>query len=224
MPLQTKYPVPNVSVDVALFTLVEGRLCVLLNRRLKEPYENAPALPGGYVHEQEDESTEDTARRVLRDKVGITAPYIEQLRSFSGKFRDPRGWSLSVAYYAVIPETHISTDGKSSILVAVDALPDLPFDHRKIIEAGVTRLRNKSSYSSLPMFLLPGTFTLRELLDVYECVMGISVDLQTFRRRMEVQNMIVPVEGAMRKGQHRPAQLYAPSDAGISELRQPLTS
>jgi 8-oxo-dGTP diphosphatase len=218
------YERPRTSVDVALFTLRAGRLAVLLARRDREPFRGSLALPGGYIHADADDDTLATARRVLGDKLQLRAPHLEQLFTFSGKFRDPRGWSMSVAYYAVAPEHGIpATSGGTDIVLAeVDALPALPFDHAAIVAQAVARLRGKSRYSTLAMFLLPDLFTIAEIHAVYQQVMGVALDKVTFRRRIEGQDVIVPVAGMMRGGANRPAQLYRRSDAVLREFAQAL--
>lgn len=90
-------------VDTALFTIRDEQLGLLLARRKEPPFEDDLALPGGFVHVEEDANAEMAARRVIRGKIGIDAPYLEQLFTFSGATRDPRGWSVSIAYYALIP-------------------------------------------------------------------------------------------------------------------------
>jgi ADP-ribose pyrophosphatase YjhB (NUDIX family) len=216
------YERPQAGVDVALFTLKEGRLSVLLARRDRPPLEGSFALPGGFIHVDGDADTQATARRVLLTKVGIVAPYLEQLFTFSGRARDPRGWSLSIAYYAVVPAAVLGdVSGPDLVTAFVDDLPALPFDHTSIVETAVSRLRGKSSYSSLPMFLLPDLFTVNELYDVYRQV-GIGIDKVTFRRRIENQGAIQAVPGKMRVGQHRPAQLYRRAAASLREFDQAL--
>lgn len=216
-------PQPITTVDVALFTLRQARLCVLLARRAREPFAGSLALPGGFVHVEEDDDAAATARRVLRDKAGLTAPYLEQLESFTGKFRDPRGWSCSIAYYAVVPEAQVAAVlGEDVVLAAVDELPALPFDHAAIIAKGAKRLRGKSSYSSLPTYLLPEMFTLNELQTVYEQVMGTALEKPTFRRKIEAQGFIAAVPGRMRTGSHRPAQLYRVVTESLREFHQAL--
>lgn len=101
--MEPAYPQPLVMVDTALFTIRDERLRLILTRRKEPPFEGLFALPGGFVHAQEDADTEAAARRVIRGKIGFDAPYLEQLFTFSGAARDPRGWSVSVVYYALIP-------------------------------------------------------------------------------------------------------------------------
>ena len=85
------------TVDVVLLTLEQATLKVALVRREREPFAQALALPGGYIHTQDDVDAQASAVRVLRDKAGLESPYLEQLATFTGAVRDPRGWSVAVA-------------------------------------------------------------------------------------------------------------------------------
>lgn len=211
---------PIATVDVALFTVSEGRLCVMLAKRPddSEIFPGVFALPGGYIHVSEDDDAEACARRVLRGKAGLRAPYLEQLCTFSGKFRDPRAWSLSVAYYAVMPATDLVGTGLR--LAPVDEIPALPFDHNQIVATASRRLRGKASYSSLPTFLLPEKFTFDELHAVYQQVMGVEINKVSFRRKIENQGIVVPVPGEKHYGAHRPAQLYRAAERTLMEFDQ----
>jgi 8-oxo-dGTP diphosphatase len=222
------YPKPDQSVDVVLLTLHGRRLNVLLTRRAADSpaFPGALALPGGYIHVEEDDDLLATARRVLREKANLAARYyLEQLYSFGGKFRDPRGWSTSVSWLSVVPEAEMAAamgGVAGGVLEPVDGMRALPFDHGEIVARAVARLRGKASYSTLPMFLLPETFTMSELHAVYEQVMGAALDKVTFRRRIEAQGVIEPVPGGMRHGSHRPAQLYRRSAETLQEFQQAL--
>ena len=167
-------------------------------------------MPGGYIRVDEDEDAADTARRILRDKAGAASPYLEQLATFSGRERDPRGWSLSVAYCALVPERDLVASALE--WAAADRLPRLPFDHDRILEAARERVRGKAAYSTLPAYLLPPHFTLSELQGVYELAMGTRLDKVSFRRKVEEQGLVEPVLGERRGGAHRPAQLYRLTD------------
>src|SRR5450432_4412475 len=93
---------PIASVDLVIFALSETGLQVLLMKRGSEPFADHWALPGGWIHVDEDGDLDAAARRVLEDKTGVEIPYLEQLRTFGGSSRAPRGWSLSIAYVALI--------------------------------------------------------------------------------------------------------------------------
>ena len=205
--MEPMYPQPLVMVDTALFTIRDERLCLILTRRKESPFEGLLALPGGFVHVQEDADTEMAARRVIRSKIGFDAPYLEQLFTFSGPARDPRGWSVSVAYYALIPLALLDRSQAAEAL-PVDALPPLPFDHQQIVARAVERLRGKATYSSLPAFLLPGEFTMNDLHRIYEQTIGARLDKASFRHKILEQDIIEPIPNRFRVGAHRPAQLY----------------
>lgn len=198
------------TVDVVLLTLRDGALHVALLKRDREPFKGAFALPGGYIHEQEDQSASDAADRVLREKTGIVAPYLEQLATFAGPGRDPRGWSVSIAYCALVPSAILSAaSGTRIAALPVEQLPSLPFDHKSIVESAVSRVRTKSQYSSLPVYLCGESFTLPQLQSVYEAVLGEPINKVSFRRKLDELGMLEPIEGAMSGGHaHRPAQLY----------------
>lgn len=198
------------TVDVVLLTLREARLEVALLKRDRDPFKGVAALPGGYIHIEEDMDARDAALRVLKAKTGIEAPYLEQLATFSGPARDPRGWSVSIAYYALVSSEVIEQARRPDVkLISVDRLASLPFDHRAILEAAVARLRSKSQYSSLPCYLAGENFTLPQLQRVYETLMGESMNKVSFRRKMTEMDMLEPIEGGFESaGAHRPAQLY----------------
>ncbi len=202
-------PRPILTVDVTLFTILDAKLRVALQRRDKPPFERQLALIGGYVHVDEDASTLATAARVLKEKAGLEGIFLEQLMTFSGPKRDPRGWSASVAYYALVPAEKLCLAMPRDLeLTAVDRIAGLPFDHEAIISTAVKRLRNKGAYSSLPAYLLPPTFTLPQLRDIYAKVMGVDLNDSAFRRKIEELQLIEPVPGQFSKASARPAKLY----------------
>lgn len=205
------------TVDVVLLTLQEESLQVALIEREFEPHQGQLALPGGFVHADEDEDTRAAALRMLHAKTGIAAPYLEQLHTFSGRTRDARGWSISVVYYALVPPRVISADVQ---LVSPKQLPALPFDHRTMIDLAEQRLRSKSQYSSLPCHLLEQPFTLPQLQRVYEIVLGEALNKVSFRRKIDEMAMLEPVDGEFTVGQaHRPAQLYRLKPAFSQQLQ-----
>jgi 8-oxo-dGTP diphosphatase len=198
------------TVDVVLLTLHERTLKVALLKRDHEPFQGVLALPGGYIHPEEDLDARDAAVRVLKTKAGVESPYLEQLATFSGPARDPRGWSLSIAYYALLGSGLAAPGGESPIrLVAVDSGLALPFDHRQVIETAAARLRSKSQYSSLPCYLAGERFTLPQLQRIYEALMGEPLNKVSFRRKIDEMGVLEPLEGAFEtSGAHRPAQFY----------------
>lgn len=185
---------PYTTVDVVIFTVLEGVLKVLLVQRPDDPAEPHPgawALPGGFVDVAQDADLLACARRKLRDKTGVSSSYLEQLGSWGSATRDPRGWSATHAYFALIAGDKLAlAKGANAADVAwfeVDPLlarPRLAFDHGEILRAAVERLRSKVEYTSLPAFLLAEPFTLPQLQRMYEYVLGRPVDKSGFRTRM----------------------------------------
>ena len=216
--VEYEFPRQLVTVDVLLFTVAEGRLKVALVPRRSEPDVGAYALPGTYVREEEDEDLEAAAQRLLVAKCGSADGYLEQLCTRSGRSRDPRGWSLTVCYWSLLPREELDRAARDVEMEIVDAhgLEGLPFDHDAIVRSGVERLRGKSTYTTMPVKLLPESFTLRELAGSYEAVLGRPVDNPSFRRWILDLDCVVDGAatpylvdtGEVRGGANRPAALY----------------
>jgi 8-oxo-dGTP diphosphatase len=208
------FPRPLVTVDVVIFAIREDALCVLLVQRGAgegEPFPQSWALPGGFVDIDCDRDLEACAVRKLKDKSGMVSPYLEQLGSWGSADRDPRGWSATHAYFALMPAAAaggpLAADAQWFPLVAGKVKPRLAFDHGEILQAAIARLRNKVEYTSLPAYLMPAEFTLPDLQRVYEIVLDRSLEKSAFRTRMLSADLIEPVAN-MRRGPNRPAQLY----------------
>lgn len=208
------FPRPLTTVDVVIFAIKDEMLQVLLVQRAAaegEPFPNSWALPGGFVDVATDKDLEECANRKLREKTGIAGPYLEQLGSWGGALRDPRGWSATHVYFALIPagpasET-TSADARWFPISTGKLKSRLAFDHDEILAAAIHRLRSKVEYTSLPAYLMPPEFTLPDLQRVYEIVLGRPLEKSAFRTRMLAADVIEPV-AKLRKGPNRPAQLY----------------
>lgn len=210
IPQVSKYPQVISSVDVVILTLVGGALNVLIHRRknIKEPYFNAWALPGGQVHADVDTNLNDTVARILKTKVNIHSLYVEQFYTFASATRDPRSWSSSITHFALVPNIDMHQVAEGSLLMPVDRLPTMAFDHNEIVDKCVRHVRNKSLFSALPCYLLPPVFTLAELQKTYEQITNEKLNSSVFRRKLNELDFLDMVEGSMVLGKHRPAQLY----------------
>src|SRR3990167_1032893 len=202
----TAFERPLVTVDVVIFTVMADQLYALLVRRPEsdgEPYPARWALPGGFVDVERDASLLACAERKLRGHTGLVAPYLEQLGSWGDAKRDPRGWSSTHAYFALIPKPE-AADGSATTTEWVPcdqaARRRLAFDHNTILSTAIERLRSKVEYTSLPAFLLPEPFTLPQLQRVYEVVLGRPLDKSAFRKRMLDANYLE--EAGMVTGDH----------------------
>lgn len=207
---------PLTTVDVVIFTVLEGGLHVLLVSRPDEPAEPFPgmwALPGGFVDIEKDADLESCALRKLQQKTGVKSPYLEQVGSWGGIRRDPRGWSATHVYFALIPTPEQPLHSANNSTAAWFPIAEqrvrvkLAFDHGKLLEAAIQRLRNKVEYTSLPAFLLPEEFTLSDLQRMYEVVLERPLEKSAFRTRVFAAGLVEPVD-KVRSGPNRPAQLY----------------
>lgn len=208
------YDIPLVSVDMAIFTLIEEQLQVLLVKRAEHPEFGKWALPGGFVDLKQDKSLADAARRKLAEKTGVDTPYLEQVESIGNTDRDPRGWSVTITYFALIPSEDIqlqkSDSAEEVCWVPVHEMKGsyrLAFDPELILNTCHERLKNKVQYTSLPVNLLPREFTLTELQETFEILLDSPVEKKSFRRRITDAD-ILEETGNMRTGSNRPAKLY----------------
>ena len=211
--------VMQVTVDVVIFTIQEGVLKVLLIKRRIPPFVGQAAIPGGFV--LEDEDLDQAALRELKEETGVSDVYLEQLYSFGKPDRDPRGRVVTVAYFALISadrKLEAGSDAEAAAWYPIDQLPPLAFDHASILNYALDRLRNKLEYTTVGFQLLPKKFTLTELQEVYEAILGKKLDKRNFRRKMSLLGILKPLREHRRGGQ-RPARLYSFSAVRFEKLK-----
>lgn len=203
---------PLFTVDSVLFTVQESVLKVLLVKRANDPFSGQWGLPGGFVNVDIDETTEMTALRKLKEKTSVTPLYLEQLHVVSGQYRDPRGFSVTLVYFALIAEqqvsAHIDTvdDAQWIDLNKMDDL-SIAFDHRYIVEQAKERLQQKALYSFVPVYCLPEYFTVGQLKSVIEIIIGKTIQRKSLIRRIEATEMLEGIDEKVKSG-GRLAQLY----------------
>ncbi|MFJ8693443.1 NUDIX hydrolase [Streptomyces roseolilacinus] len=218
-----------VTVDLAVFTLRDDRLHVLLVRRGEEPHRGRWALPGGFVLPRE--SADTAARRELAEETGLSAGtaahlHLEQLRTYSDPDRDPRMRVVSVAYAALgpdLPEPRGGGDAADARWLPYGTQGPLAFDHDAILADAHDRVGAKLEYTCLATAFCPPEFTLGELRRVYEAVWGVALDRPNFRRKvLSAQGFVRPAEGPPRLtgGRGKPAALYRAG--GATALHPPL--
>lgn len=214
---------PSIAVDVALVTVIDDELGILVIQRDQHPHQGKWQLPGGFVHV--GESLDDAAARLLEEKAGITDVYTEQLYTFGEVDRDPRTRVITVAYYALVASTRLTTDNVGGQLARIDVPWEgetggsvrikagnrhlaTAFDHDRIIGMVVKRLRGKLNYAPVGYELLPNEFTLLDLQRIHEAILGVSVNKDSFRRRMLASGELLPTGNRQVDVGHRPAALY----------------
>jgi 8-oxo-dGTP diphosphatase len=212
-------PQALVAVDLAIFTVRDGRLHVLLVRRGTPPFQGMSALPGGFVEADEDLDT--AARRELAEETGLdlTTLHIEQLRSYGAPDRDPRGRVVTISYVTLMPNLPLPIAGGDAdaahwapvddILGTHDSTVELAFDHQTILSDAVERVRNKLEYTALAAAFCPDEFTIADLRRVYEIVWGQRLDPRNFHRKVtSVPGLLTPAGSKTIRAGGRPAELY----------------
>ena len=222
---------PALTVDLVLLSLREGRPAALLRQRSEFPFLGCWALPGGFVGL--GETVDAAAERVLREKAGLNDVHLEQLYTFGALDRDPRMRIVTVAYLALMPEQAFAEAlaDQSELSEAVLDVPwagetggpvaarstkprtrgeplPLAFDHADILALAMLRLRGKLDYSEIGFALLPEQFTLRQLQDVHEAILGTALNKPAFRRRMLDRGWLAPTGSREAGTSFRPAELY----------------
>ncbi len=179
---KTDYDTPLFTVDMAIFSVAKGQLQVLMIQRSNFPEKGKWALPGGFIDLKTDPDLMATAHRKLLEKTGIHSPYLEQVETIGNQHRDPRGWSITSLYFALIDFSKFeiqktSTTEISKWISIEEALRlELAFDHQKLLKLAFDRLCNKTRYTALPTSLMPELFTLTELQTIYEIILGQTLE------------------------------------------------
>lgn len=224
----TQFKNPLFTVDSVLFTVVNKALKVLLVKRANEPFLGRWGLPGGFVDVDKDDNTDMTAFRKLSEKTGLYPRYLEQLQVFSSINRDPRGFSITSAYYALVAhesvESKIDTveEAKWIDLSELTALA-VAFDHKHIIEVAHQRLQQKALYSLIPIYCCPEHFTVGQLKDVIETIINKTIQRKSLMRRIESSDMFEFVNEKIKSG-GRSAQLYKmKKDASMANFERNLS-
>ena len=225
----TDFARPSVAVDLIICTMINAKLHVLLIERDDYPFKGHLSLPGGFVRVDEDlssgEDLEETATRILAQKAQIPRGmvYLEQLYTFGTPTRDPRTRVISVSYFALIPpDLHrvieLNADAHDQwvpVTSIVNHAPDqlsltLAFDHNQMVRTMMTRLETKLTISEIAFALVPKTFTVSELRNVYEQIKHSEYDASNFRRRFKrwINDQVIEQAPGQRLTGSRPAKVY----------------
>ncbi|ACK68759.1 NUDIX hydrolase [Gloeothece citriformis PCC 7424] len=220
----------KVGVDNVIFSVdtKQNRLLVLLSKRKDEPFSGEWGLPGTLV--RQGESLEGAAYRILAEKIEAKNLYLEQLYTFGGPNRDPRESPhsfgvryLSVSYFALVryEEAQLIPDQfNNTTWYIIEKVPQLAFDHNQILEYGYRRLRNKLEYSPIAFDVLPELFTLSDLYQFYETILGTNfADYSNFRNRLLKLGFLLDTEIKVSRGAGRPASLYRFDPVAFAPLK-----
>ena len=221
MPYEYKYPRPGLTTDTVAFTILDDALSVALIKRGIEPFLGKWALPGGYV--RENEAPAECAVREMSEETGYAIPfsYLSNFAIYGDAGRDPRGWIVSAAFYALVPQNQSSkltlkpdSDAAEAEWFRLDALPELAFDHAQIVADAYSRLRtdvfgeDRVSRAEEVFGFLPEEFTIAQLRSTFEAIKGQPIDKKNFRKWITEAFELVDTGRKETGGRHRPAALF----------------
>ena len=204
-----KYPHPAVTTDCVIFGFDGSELQVLLIERGIEPFKGKWAFPGGFLNM--DETAGEGAMRELKEETGLENAYIEQFNTYSEPGRDPRERVITIAHYALvrIQEVKGGDDAAKAQWFPIDEVPQLAFDHDKIVRDAMRKLRERIHFEPIGFELLPEKFTMRELQILYESILGVKFDRRNFAKKMMHYELLNQLDETVRPTAKRDALLYS---------------
>jgi 8-oxo-dGTP diphosphatase len=221
---------PNISVDCVIFGFQENQLKVLM---LKFRNSDIWSLPGGFINREED--VDDAVKRVLWQRTGLENIYLQQFHTFGdlkrnigaiekheeinlamGRSLDDLTWLshryITVGYYALVEYSKVNVTlndvSDDSAWMDVDDVPDLFLDHNQILKTGLAHLRESIDTKLAAFNLLPETFTMSELQQVYETILGKELVRTNFQRKMLSLDILERIEKKYTGGAHKAPYLY----------------
>ena len=198
----------HVTVDCAIIGFDDSELKVLLIRSDLEMYKNLWSLLGDNI--EDDESLDSAAYRILKDRTGMTDVYLEQVKAFSKPDRHPGGRVLTVAYCSLLNTQHHELKIYDNELHwhSFSSIDELAFDHKEILMECHKWLQKRIQEHPLGFNLLPEKFSLRELQNLYEAILGITMDRRNFRKKFASMKLLIDTGELEDDVPHRPGKLY----------------
>ena len=202
--------IDNLSIDCVIFGFENNRLEVLLIKRAIEPSKGEWALPGGFILKNEDMNS--AAERILSETSGIESIFMEQILVFGEVERYPDRRVITIGYYALVsPDKYILHPGIDTSEVKwfpLAKFPKLPFDHKKIINEALKKLRDKVKHQPVGFELLPDKFSLPKLQSLYEAILCINLDKRNFRKKLLKMELLIRLNEKEKDNIRRAAYLY----------------
>lgn len=221
--------IPNLSVDCVVFGFDQSKLNVMLSKRELKDDESGDVVFTDYTvlghHVLVGENIDDAAIRVLKDKTGLDNIYLKQFQTFGAvdriknekdqiwvqkKYPTVAEHVISVGYYSLVDSTKIQPDEhhKDTKWFPVDQLPELGFDHEKMIRMAQDFLKRRLQREPIGFELLPEKFTISQMQKLYECVFGIRFDRRNFRKKVTQMKYLIPLDEKQKGVAHKPAQVF----------------
>lgn len=214
------YPHPAVTTDCVIFGFDGSNLKVLLIERGIEPFKGKWALPGGFL--KMDETAEEGALRELEEETGLKNAYIRQFHTFTEPGRDPRERVITIAHYALVrlQEVKGGDDAAQARWFAMDEIPPLAFDHDRILRLAQKMLRERIHFEPVGFELLPETFTMKQLQNLYEAILDVHFDRRNFAKKMYHLELLIQTDDMVRTSPKRESQLLRFNKEKYEELKQ----
>jgi 8-oxo-dGTP diphosphatase len=201
----------GVSVDCVIFGFDENELKVLLIRCDMEPYVGMWSLVGEMV--DQIETLDEAASRILYNQTGLSNVFLQQVHTFSKIDRHPTGRVVSVAYYSLVKIDDFILNPDNGNNEAhwhdLNEINHLAFDHRDILDTCLSKLRRQVREEPVGFELLPEKFTLSQLQNLYERILGIDLDKRNFRKKILKMKLITDLDEYQTNVPHRPAKLFS---------------
>lgn len=199
-----------ITIDCVIFGFDKGSLEVLLIEHAEGIRKGEWGLPGGWIHE--NESIDNAAHRLLADLTGLDNIYLEQLKAFGDPNRFPLGRVITIGYYALVKREDYNIQAGFTASDAkwykIADVPKLIYDHSEILDYSLLNLRRRVRQAPIGFNLLPEKFTLFELMQLYEEILGVEMDKSNFRRKILRMKLLAPLDEKQKDVSHRAAQLY----------------
>ena len=213
----------KVSVDAVVFGYDQEKgVSVLLIKRKNEPFQKMWALPGGLV--KTGESIDAAVNRELKEEAGIDVNYLEQLYTFGDPARDPRNHAISVSYFGLVRPQDFQllaqSDAEDVAWFNIKKLPKLAFDHKKIIEVAIKRLRGKITYEPVGFELLDKEFPFSDLEKLYQTLLDQDIDRRNFKKKIMALGILEELDRTVQRGSGRPARLFKFHKKKYFELKE----
>lgn len=197
-----------ISVDCVIFGYDEKELKVLLIKSDLEEFAGLQSLLGDLI--RPDEDLETASYRILKDRTGMDDVYLEQVQAFGSIERHPSGRVITIAYYSLIDIKHHKLQLSHNELDwhPLTEIKKLAFDHKLIVDTCLARLQEQVLEHPVIFNLLPEKFSLRELQELYEAILGIELDRRNFRKKISIKDWLVDIDEMENDVPHRPGKLY----------------
>ena len=213
----------KIAVDAIVFGYQNNQIYILLIQQKFGTSQSIWALPGGLV--QNEESLLDAVQRELNEETNVKVNYLEQLFTFGDDvFRDSRNRVISVAYFALVDakklEIKSDTDAENVNWFRIDEIPNLAFDHNKIIEKGIERLKSKLTYQPIGFDLLESEFLFSDLENLYCTILNKEIDRRNFRKKLMSFGILEETNSFSDKKNGRPAKLFRFNKTKYNQLHK----